>query len=50
MNAGKIHVDMWLHTASIKSTVGNNTRLFLSPFLFLPAQASLWPERSGTTT
>ena len=23
---------MWLHTASITSTVGNKTRLFLSPF------------------
>ena len=23
---------MWLHTASIKSTVGNKTRLFPSPF------------------
>ena len=23
---------MWLHTASIKSTVGNKTRLFSSPF------------------
>ena len=23
---------MWLHTASIKATVGNKTRFFLSPF------------------
>ena len=28
----KIHVYMWLHTASIKSTVGNKTRLCPSPF------------------
>ena len=29
---GKIHVYMWLHTASLKSTAGNKTRCFLSPF------------------
>ena len=29
----KVHVYMCLHTASIKSTVGNKTRLFLSTFL-----------------
>ena len=28
----KGHVYMWLHTASIKSTVGNKTRLFPSTF------------------
>ena len=28
----KVHVHMWLHTASIKSTAGNKTRLFPSPF------------------
>ena len=28
----KIHVDMRLHTASIKYTEGNKTRLFHSPF------------------
>ena len=28
----KVHVYMRLHTASIKSTVGNKTRLFSSPF------------------
>ena len=28
----KVHVFMWLHTASIKSTVGNKTRFFSSPF------------------
>ena len=28
----KVHVYMWLHTASIKSTAGNKTRLSLSPF------------------
>ena len=28
----KVHVYMWLHTASIKSTAGNKTRLFRSPF------------------
>ena len=28
----KVHVYMWLHTASIKSTAGNRTRLFRSPF------------------
>ena len=28
----KVHVYMWLHTASIKSTAGNKTRLFPSPF------------------
>ena len=32
MNAGKIHVYMWLHYASVKSTVGNKTRPFPSPF------------------
>ena len=32
INARKVHVYMWLHTASIKSTVGNKTRLFPSPF------------------
>ena len=31
MNAKEVHVHMWLHTASIKSTVGNKTRLFRSP-------------------
>ena len=28
----KVHVYMWLHTASIKSTAGNETRLFSCPF------------------
>ena len=28
----KVQVYMWLHTASIKSTVGNKTWPFLSPF------------------
>ena len=28
----KLHVYMWLHTASIKSTIGEKTRLFPSPF------------------
>ena len=28
----KTHVYMWLHTASIKSSAGNKTRLFPSPF------------------
>ena len=28
----KIHVHMWLHTASIKSTAGIKTMLFSSPF------------------
>ena len=28
----KVHVYIWLHIASIKSTVGNKTRLFPSPF------------------
>ena len=28
----KVHIYMWLHTALIKSTVGNKTRLFLSLF------------------
>ena len=28
----KGHIYMWLHTASIKPTAGNKTRLFLSPF------------------
>ena len=28
----KVHVYMYLHIASIKSTSGNKTRLFLSPF------------------
>ena len=33
----KVHVYMWLHTASIKSTVGNKTRLFLSRFQVSPS-------------
>ena len=37
MNAGKVHVHMWLHTASTKSTVGNKTRLFPSPFHVYPS-------------
>ena len=32
INAGKVHIFMWLHTAWIKFTVGNKTRLFPSPF------------------
>ena len=28
----KVHVYLWLHTASIKSTAGNKTRFFPSPF------------------
>ena len=28
----QVHFYMWLHTASIKFTAGNNTRLFASPF------------------
>ena len=28
----KVHVYMWLHTASIKSTAGNKTRPFPSSF------------------
>ena len=28
----KVHVNMWLHTASIKSTVENKTRLLHSAF------------------
>ena len=32
IKAGTVPVYMWLYTASIKSTVGNNTRLFPSPF------------------
>ena len=28
----KVHVYMWFHTASIKFTPGNKTRVFLSPF------------------
>ena len=32
MNDGKIHVHMWLHTASIKSSDANKTRLFPSQF------------------
>ena len=28
----KVHVHMWLHTASNKSTAGSKTSLFLSPF------------------
>ena len=27
-----VHVYTWLHTASIKSTAGNKTRFFSSPF------------------
>ena len=46
----EVHVYMWLHTASIKTTAGNKTRLFLVSSMFLLARASLWPERSGTTT
>ena len=29
---GEVHVYMCFHLASIKSTAGNKTRLFLSPF------------------
>ena len=29
---GKIHVYMWLHTASLKSTAGNKTKFFPCPF------------------
>ena len=29
----KVHVYMWLHIPSVKSTAGNQTRLFASPFL-----------------
>ena len=32
LNAGKVHVHMWLYSALIKSTVGNKTRPFPSPF------------------
>ena len=32
MNARKVHVYIWLHTASIKATVGNKTKFSLSPF------------------
>ena len=32
MNARKVHVYMWLHTSSVKSTVGNKTSFFPSPF------------------
>ena len=32
VDTGKVHAYMWLHTASIKSTVGNKIRLLLSPF------------------
>ena len=28
----KVYVYIWLHSAWIKSTAGNKTRLFLSPF------------------
>ena len=28
----KVHVYMWLHTASTKSTAGNRTRFFSNPF------------------
>ena len=31
---GQVHVYMCLHIALIKSTAGNKTRLFPSPFLF----------------
>ena len=43
------HVYMWLHTASIKSTDGK-LGFFLVCSTSLPAGASLWSERSGTTT
>ena len=33
-----------------KSTVGNKLGFFLARSTFLPAHASLWPERSGATT
>ena len=49
MSAEKIHVYMWLHTASIKPTVGNKLGFFLARSTFLPAHAPLWPERSGAT-
>ena len=31
-NAGKVHVYMWVHTASFKSTAGNKTRFFPGTF------------------
>ena len=32
INTGKVHVYMWLHTASVQFTVGHKTKLFLSSF------------------
>ena len=32
IKAEKVHVYIWLHTASVKSTVENKTSLFTSPF------------------
>ena len=49
MNAKKVQVCMWLHTASIKPTVGNKQGFFLARSTFLPAHAPLLPERSGAT-
>ena len=33
----EVHVYVCLHIASIESTAGNNTGLFLSPFLIFPS-------------
>ncbi len=43
----KVHVYMWLHTALIKFTAGNKTRLFPSPFhvftcWFLSLAGAFW--------
>ena len=50
MNAEKVLVSMWLHTATIKSTVGNKLGFFLARSTFHPAHVSHWPARSGATT
>ena len=39
-----------LHAASNEYTVRNKLGRFLAHSTFLPAQASLWPERSVATT
>ena len=46
----EVHVYIWLHTASIKSTAGKKLGFFLVRSTFLLARASLWPMRYGATT
>ena len=46
----KCYKGSWLHTASVKSTVGNKLGFFLAPSTFQLAHDSIRPERSEATT